>query len=219
MDDEIPYLLLTPGPLTTSKTVKQAMLQDFCTWDDDYNSIVTDIRKRLIRLATSTDDYTTVLMQGSGTFSVEATLGSVVPESGTVLVVNNGAYGARIGQICNRLHINSIVLDQPEIEPANLDRIRSELSSGKVTHLAMVHCETTTGLANPIQEVGQLAREFNVTFIVDAMSSFGGMPMSMEALHADFLISSANKCVQGVPGFGFVIAKRALLKECQSTLR
>ena len=213
VDDDIPYLLLTPGPLTTSKSVKRVMLNDFCTWDDDYNQIVTSIRQRLVELATPSAGFTAVLMQGSGTFSVEATLGSVVPRDGKVLVVNNGAYGARIGQICERLQLAYTQMDQPETELADLQQIEMHLGTGDFTHFAMVHCETTTGMLNQVVEAGEIAKRHNVRYIVDAMSSFGGIPMSMDELNADYLISSANKCIQGVPGFGFVIARQSELEK------
>ncbi|MEP0844421.1 MAG: 2-aminoethylphosphonate--pyruvate transaminase, partial [Phycisphaerae bacterium] len=206
MDDDIPYLLLTPGPLTTSRTVKQAMLRDYCTWDDDYNSLVVEIRRRLVRLAGASDRYTCVLMQGSGTFCVEATVGSVIPPDGKLLVVNNGAYGARIAQIARRLKIDCAELIHEETEPADLARIEAALRGDPaVTHVALVHCETTTGLLNPAAEVGRLARRYGKLFILDAMSSFGGIPLTAEGLGAHYLISSSNKCIQGVPGFGFVI--------------
>ena len=209
MDDDIPYLLLTPGPLTTSRSVKAVMLRDFCTWDDDYNSLVSDIRRRLVQLAAqSPADFTAILMQGSGTFSVEATLGSVVPADGRVLVVNNGAYGERMAKICRRLKIDCVEIHQAEEEPADVGRIEHHLTHDRITHAALVHCETTTGILNPVAEVGQLAKRFGVTYIVDAMSSLGGIPLTMESLNADYLISSSNKCIQGVPGFGFVIARR-----------
>ncbi len=220
MDDDIPYLLLTPGPLSTSRTVKQVMLTDFCTWDDDYNSIVEDIRERLTRLASDGADYTCTLMQGSGTFAVEATLGTVVPRDGRVVVISNGAYGARLVAICRRLNIDCIELSQPEDEPADLERIEGTLADHpNITHLVVVHCETTTGLLNPVHEIGKLAARFGQSYIIDAMSSFGGIPMTMEELHADYLISSANKCIQGVPGFGFVIAKRTSLEKCAGQAR
>ena len=209
MDENIPYLLLTPGPLTTSKRVKQVMLNDFCTWDDDYNSIVTGIRRQLTRLATATEDYTSVLMQGSGTFAVEATIGSVVPHDGKLLVLNNGAYGKRIVQIAQRLRINGTELYHQEVEPTDAARMEEVLANDlQITHVAMVHCETTTGMLNDAAAVGQAVRRQGRVFILDAMSSFGGIPMSMEELGAHYLVSSANKCIQGVPGFGFVIAER-----------
>lgn len=213
MDDDIPYLLLTPGPLTTSKTVKQVMLNDFCTWDDDYNSIVTEIRQKLVRLATASDDFTSVLMQGSGTFAVEATLGSVVPHDGKLLAVNNGAYGKRIIQIAQRIQIPATELYHVETEPADASRIDAILTADpQITHVAVVHCETTTGMLNPVQEIGEVVKKHNRSYIVDAMSSFGGIPLSIDELSADYLVSSANKCIQGVPGFGFVIARRAALE-------
>lgn len=221
MDDDIPYLLLTPGPLTTSKSVKQVMLNDFCTWDDDYNSIVTDIRRRLVKLASPRPEaYTAVLMQGSGSFAVESALGSVIPRGGKALVVNNGAYGARIAQMCKRLEIDLHEINQPETEPADLAKIEAALQSDPaITHVAVVHCETTTGLLNPITEIGRLAKQYGKVYLVDAMSSFGGIPLSMDEIQADYLVSSANKCIQGVPGFGFVIARRADFEQTRGRAR
>jgi len=213
VDSDIPYLLLTPGPLTTSKTVKQVMMQDFCTWDDDYNRIVNDIRCRLVRLASETDErYTAVLMQGSGTFSVEATVGSVIPPDGKLLVVANGAYGERIAKIAERLHIEHDRLASAETEPADPDRVHRTLAAdARISHVALVHCETTTGMLNPAEAIGQVVRKHQRIFILDAMSSFGGIPFSMQSSGAHYLVSSANKCIQGVPGFGFVIADRETL--------
>ena len=213
MDDDIPYLLLTPGPLTTSRAVKEAMLRDWCTWDDDYNALVQEVRARLVRLATGRDGYTAVLIQGSGTFAVEAALGSLVPPDGKVLVVNNGAYGKRMVQIAERLRISHVELRFAETEPADPACLDVALASDlAVTHVAVVHCETTTGMFNPAAEVGRVAARYGKTFLVDAMSSFGGIPLTMEGLGAHYLVSSANKCIQGVPGFGFVIAERSRLE-------
>jgi 2-aminoethylphosphonate-pyruvate transaminase len=220
MDDDIPYLLLTPGPLTTSRTVKQAMMQDYCTWDDDYHRLVHDVRRRLVRLAEGGDETTSVLMQGSGTFAVEATLGSVIGPGGKLLVVSNGSYGRRIAEIAQRLKIDYAVLEQPEIEPADLRRMEQMLAADRaITHVAMVHCETTTGLLNPAAEVGALARQYGKTYVLDAMSSFGGVPMTIAGVGADYLISSANKCIQGVPGFGFVIARRESIERTEGFAR
>lgn len=213
MDDDISYLLLTPGPLTTSRTVREAMLRDWCTWDAEYNALVNDIRRRLVRLACAGDGYTAVLVQGSGTFGVEATLGSVIPPTGKALIVNNGAYGQRLVQIADRLRIDRVEIAQPETEAADPDRVRRALRDDPLlTHIALVHCETTTGLLNPAEAIGRLAAEYGKTLVLDAMSSLGGIPFTAEQVRADFLISSANKCVQGVPGFSFVIARRELLE-------
>lgn len=209
MDADIPYLLLTPGPLTTSRTVREAMLVDLSTWDVDYNSIVERVRAGIVALATPDDGYTCTLVQGSGTFGVEATFGSAIPTDGKVAIINNGAYGKRMVEIADRLGIARVELDHEETEPPDLDRLRAVCESdAAITHVAMAHCETTTGMLNPAEAVGRIARQFGKRYILDAMSSFGGVPMTMEGVGADFLISSANKCVQGVPGFAFVIARR-----------
>ena len=212
MDDDIPYLLLTPGPLTTSRTVRQAMLQDYCTWDSDYNQLVEQIRRQLVDLACAGDGYTSVLMQGSGTFAVEATLGSVIPPDGKLLVASNGAYGSRMTSIAVRLGIRHAEISLPETRPVDASQLDGYLGAhADVTHVAVVHCETTTGMLNPLAEIGAVVRRHGRCFIVDAMSSFGGIPMQMEQIPAQFLISSANKCIQGTPGFGFVIAQRQAL--------
>ncbi|QDU47853.1 2-aminoethylphosphonate--pyruvate transaminase [Gimesia panareensis] len=214
MDADIPYLLLTPGPLTTTRTVREAMLADYSTWDVDYNQRVVEIRERLVQLAASTPGYTSVLMQGSGTFAVEATIGSVIPPYGKLLLISNGAYGDRIGQIADCLNIPRTTLAYAETELPDLDQIRKALADdASITHVALVHCETTTGMLNPAREVGQIVAEAGRDYILDAMSSFGGIPLSMEEFHIDYLISSANKCIQGVPGFGFVIANQQKLEQ------
>ena len=220
MDEDTPYLLLTPGPITTSRTVKEVMLRDYCTWDHDYNEIVSRIRSKLVDLAEGGDDYTSVLVQGSGTFCIEATIGTVIPPDGKLLVIDNGAYGHRIAQIAQRLKIDCSVIRQRETEPADLKQIENRLASDPaVTHLAMVHCETTTGLLNPAQAVGELCRRYGKIYLLDAMSSFGGIPMAIKEVGAHYLVSSANKCIQGVPGFGFVIAYRPSLEQAEGWAR
>lgn len=220
MDPDIPYLLLTPGPLTTSRTVREAMLTDYSTWDVDYNAIVTRVRDGIVRLATSQPGYTCTLVQGSGTFAVEATIGSTVPAGGKILIVNNGAYGKRMVETAQRLRIDCHELAHVETDPPDLERMRRAFESdAAITHVAMAHCETTTGMLNPAEKVGALAREFGKKYILDAMSSFAGVPMTMEGVGADFLISSANKCVQGVPGFGFVVASRADMEAIKGRAR
>jgi 2-aminoethylphosphonate-pyruvate transaminase len=213
VDDDIPYLLLTPGPLSTSRSVRQAMQRDSCTWDADYNTLVNDIRRRLVRLASRGDGYTAVLMQGSGTFAVEATLGTAISPGGKLLVVNNGAYGRRMVDIADRLRIARTEVALPETEPADAGRVEAVLATDPaITHVALVHCETTTGLLNPAAEIGRVARRYGKVFVLDAMSSFGGIPFTAEEVGADYLVSSANKCIQGVPGFGFVVAARSDLE-------
>jgi len=216
-----PYFLLTPGPLSTSKSVKAVMLRDWCTWDDDYNlGVVEKIRAGLINLASKSGGYTAVLMQGSGTFSVEATIGSVVPPHGKLLVLTNGAYGKRLAQISNRLNIETIVHDSGEVEQPNLELLESTLKQdSNITHVTVVHCETTTGMLNPIDEIGRIVKSYHKVYIVDAMSSFGGIPIDVQNIGIDYLVSSANKCIQGVPGFGFVIAKKDELEKTKGYAR
>lgn len=211
------YKLLTPGPLTTSETVKTAMLKDWCTWDDDYNlDIVENIRGKITQYATTDTSYTSVLMQGSGTASVESVLGSAISENKKILIINNGAYGKRMADICQVLRLAYSVLNYSEEVQPDLDEIASRLREDtSITHLAMVHCETTTGMLNPINDVASLCQQHGIVFILDAMSSFGGIEFDIGDLDIGFMISSANKCIQGVPGFGFVVAKRSLLEECK----
>lgn len=216
------YLLLTPGPLSTSDSVRQAMLKDWCTWDDDYNKdIVQVIRHKLTCLATrQSEQYTTVLMQGSGTASVEAAIGSALGHNDQLMVVNNGAYGSRIAQIAGYLNIPCHVLTSRETDrPDLLEAERLLQDNSGITHVAIVHCETTTGMLNPVEEMAVLAKRYGKTVILDAMSSFGGIPIDIADLGVDLLISSANKCVQGVPGFGFVIARRQLVEQCKGKAR
>jgi len=217
---ENPYLLLTPGPLTTSQSVKQVMLRDWCTWDNDYNRIVQDIRSRLVTLATNQPGYTAVLMQGSGTFAVESTIISAVPETGKLLVLANGAYGQRIARIAERAGIAVSVQNSGELLPPDLGLLAKTLKTDPlISHVAVVHCETTTGMLNPIREIGAIVKAAGKTYIVDAMSSFGGIPLDMVDIKADFLVSSANKCIQGVPGFGFIIAQQTALESCRDQSR
>ncbi|ABM04454.1 2-aminoethylphosphonate--pyruvate transaminase [Psychromonas ingrahamii 37] len=215
------YLLLTPGPLSTSKTVRNAMLKDWCTWDDQYNKeIVEVIRDKLVKLATTQKNYTCVLMQGSGTASVEATIGSVIDKQGKLLVIDNGSYGARMAEIAHYLALDCVVLAPGETTQPDLQLLESTLlNDPKITHVAMVHCETTTGMLNPLEDFCRIAKAHNKVTIVDAMSSFGGIEMDIGQLNIDFMISSANKCIQGVPGFAFVIAKQSVLQECKGLAR
>ncbi|WP_421228188.1 2-aminoethylphosphonate--pyruvate transaminase [Aeromonas enteropelogenes] len=220
----VDYLLLTPGPLSTTATVRAAMLQDSCTWDSDYNQgVVEPIRRELVRLATGPEfesDYSAVLLQGSGSYVVESVLGSAIGSDECLLIINNGAYGARMGEMARCLGLRHHELDCGETTRPELAAIEAMLvRHPEITHLAMVHCETTTGMLNPLEEVAALCQRRGIRLIVDAMSSFGGIPIDMGRLGIEFLISSANKCIQGVPGFGFVIARRVALMACAGRAR
>ena len=213
-----PYILLTPGPLTTSQTVKEAMLTDWCTWDEAYNlHIVEEIRKSLVSLATQhTGDYTSILLQGSGTYCVEAVIGSVIKPGDKLLILSNGAYGDRMGNIAEYHGISYDMLAFDETEQVSVSYVDDYLShNAEITHVAVVHCETTTGVFNPLKEIAHLVKMHGKKLIVDAMSSFGGVPLDVHELGIDFLISSANKCIQGVPGFGFIIARKSELQYCK----
>ena len=218
MDQHTPYLLFTPGPLSTSPTVRAAMLRELSTWDPAYHEICQSIRGRLVGHAVPTaadrDRYTTVLMQGSGTFTIESVLGSVVPSEGKLLVASNGAYGRRMVEIARRLRIDHVEMVTPEMERIDPDRLRAEVAvDDAITHVAYVHCETTTGIVNDAVAIGEAVAASGRELIVDAMSSFAGVPFDLVEARAHYLVSSANKCVQGVPGIGFVIADRDRLAQ------
>lgn len=213
--------LFTPGPLTTSRTVKEAMLRDLGSRDVEFLRVVREVRAELLRLAgLAAADYECVLMQGSGTFSVEAVLGSITPPDGKLLLVVNGAYGRRMVQIARALRIAHTALEYAEDCWPRLDDIETALASDPgITMLALVHSETTSGLVNDITAAGALARRFGKRFFVDAMSSFGGIETDWLGTHADYIVSSANKCIEGVPGFGFILARRAALLETEGWAR
>ncbi len=214
-------LLFTPGPLTTSASVKQAMLRDLGSLDSDFLASVRSIRKRLLDLGPYPhEDHECILMQGSGTFVVESVISSVIPRDGKLLVLVNGAYGRRIAQMAR---IHGIALDVFEV--AENSKFTPELvaerlgSVAGITHVAVVHCETTSGMLNQVEEIGHVVHAAGATYIVDAMSSFGAVPVDMPGSHIDFLISSANKCIEGVPGFGFVLANRRALESSKGHAR
>ena len=214
-------LLFTPGPLTTSATVKAAMLYDAGSRDADFLAVVRSIRERLLAIggAAPGGDYECVLMQGSGTFAIEAVISSVIPRDGRLLVAVNGAYGRRIAQMARVHGIETETVDIPENRKVTASDVAARLAASTFTHVAVIHCETTTGIVNPDEEIGATAAAAGAAFIVDAMSSFGAIPISLEATHADFLISSANKCVEGVPGFGFILARREALLAAKGRAR
>ncbi len=214
-------LLFTPGPLTTSETVKHAMLRDLGSRDAEFLSLLRHIRQRLLELGQVADgSYEAVLMQGSGTFAVESVLASVIPRDGKLLVAINGSYGHRMAKIAKVLGIACEILVFDEDTPVQIGRVQSALADDPtITHVGTIHCETSTGMLNPVAQMGQAVRKSQRTFIVDAMSSFGGIPMDLAADKVDFLISSANKCIQGVPGFAFVLARRDLLQAAEGCAR
>ena len=214
--------LFTPGPLTTSATVKQAMLSDLGSRDTAFIRTVAEIRSGLLSLAgvSPVAGWEAVLMQGSGTFTVEAVISSSIPSDGALLVARNGAYGARIASIaaCHGIAVVEVTSGEGSpVDPAAVDAALAE--HPEITHLAVVHCETTSGVLNPVEAIGAIAKERGLTYFVDSMSAFGAVPMDLEACHVDFLVSSANKCLEGVPGFGFALCRRAALDACEGRAR
>jgi len=206
-------LLFTPGPLTTSPTVKQAALRDLGSRDHEFIAIVRNIRRKLLELGAVADrGFEAILMQGSGTFAVESVLSSTVPPDGKVLAVINGAYGRCIAQIALTLKIPVIELSCPEDERPDTEQLGRVLEADpSITHVAVVHSETSTGMINRVREIGEIVKLFNRIYFVDAMSSFGGMPLDLVDCRIDYLVSSANKCLEGIPGFAFVLAQREAL--------
>jgi len=204
-------LLFTPGPLTTSATVKAAMLRDLGSRDYEFIATVRAIRQKLLAIGGQPDEslYTTILLPGSGTYGVEAVLSSIVPANGRLLLIVNGAYGKRMMKIATVHKIETQVLSYAENVIPDLSAIEAALAADNtITTVAVVHCETTTGILNPIAAIGALVKSFGQTYIVDAMSSFGAIPIDLAACHIDYLISSSNKCIEGVPGFSFTLARK-----------
>jgi 2-aminoethylphosphonate-pyruvate transaminase len=214
-------LLFTPGPLTTSATVKEAMLRDLGSLDSDFLESVRNIRARLLDLGPySREDYECILMQGSGTFVVESVISSAIPWDGKLLVLANGAYGRRIAQIARVHGIALDVLEVAENKKFTAELVAEHLASASgFTHVAVVHCETTSGMLNEVEEIGHVVHAAGAAYIVDAMSSFGAVPIDMAGSHIDFLISSANKCIEGVPGFGFILVDRRALQAAKGNAR
>jgi len=206
-------ILLTPGPLTTSLRTKQAMLSDWGSWDAAFNAVTASIRRDVVEIINGGDDYTCVPLQGSGTFSVEAAIGTLVPRDGKVLVPNNGAYCARIVRICKYLGRAVVDLAVPEDQPATGAIVDAALSADpSITHVAQVHCETGAGMLNDLSGVSRACSAHGRGLIVDAMSSFAALPIDVRATPFDALVAASGKCLEGVPGMGFVIVKKSLLE-------
>lgn len=215
-------LLFTPGPLTTSASAKQAMLHDAGSWHYEFNAKVKWIREQLLEVAGLTPDagYEVVLLQGSGTFGVEAVFATCIPPHGKVAVLANGAYGERMLAMLSLLRIEHVALRGSEatpVDPAALDRALA--ADPAISHVAVVHCETTTGVLNPIDQIAAVTRRHGRICFVDAMSSFGAIPIEVAGWHIDYLVSSANKCLEGVPGFSFVFCRREALLACEGYAR
>ena len=217
--EDMPYLL-TPGPLTTSRTVKLALLADWGSRDVEFRRLVKEIRQELLRLAGCDDTYECVLMQGSGTFAIEAALGAFCPDKRKkTLVVANGAYGERAAQILtkiNRPHERISKTDTTQLLPEHFLPMLDE--DKNITHVWLIHCETTSGIVNPLSDLARAVKSRGHIFMVDAMSSFGALDVNMVRDGIDVLVSSSNKCIEGIPGFSYVLVRKdiLLLSEGQS---
>src|SRR3990172_4054139 len=206
-------LLLTPGPLTTSRTTKEVMLRDWGSRDGEFIAMNARVRDHLVELAGGAETHTAILLQGAGTFAVEAMIGTLVPRQGKLLILINGAYGRRMAQLSKVIGRTYVTLETPEDPPPDPAAVAAVLAADPaVTHVAMVYCETTSGLLNPLAEVAAVVAAAGKRLLIDAMSAFGALPCDAREIRYDALVSSFNKCLEGVPGAAFVICRRAALE-------
>lgn len=213
--DRDPWLL-TPGPLTTSDETKHAMLHDWGSRDATFIETNARMRRSLLDIANAADTHVCVPVQGSGTFAVEATLGTVIPKDGKALILINGAYGHRMVKILSYAGRDCTTYETPEDtppDPAELDRI---LGADKaITHVLAVHCETTSGILNPIADIAEVCEKHGKSLIIDAMSAFGAIELDAKKVAFDAVMASSNKCLEGVPGMGFAIIRKSVLEGCK----
>lgn len=215
-----PYLL-TPGPLTTAASVKQAMLKDWGSWDGEFRAMTRQLRDGILQvlepgLDTGSQDYECIPMQGSGTFVVEAMLGTILPEDSHCLVLINGAYGQRMAQTLDRIGRAHTDLNKGDYLPPRGSEVATLLDQHPhITHVLAVHCETSSGILNPLQEIADAVHAAGRRLLIDSMSAFGALPTDPNSLRFDALVSSANKCIEGVPGFGFALIKKDVLQGCE----
>jgi len=208
-------ILLTPGPLTTTLRTKLAMLKDWGSWDADFNAVTAGVRTRLLDIVHGHDSHVLVPLQGSGTFSVEAAVATLVPRDGHVLVPDNGAYCKRAARLSQLMGRKATVLPCAEESPVSAEEIERQLRADpSITHVILIHCETGTGVENPLQAVAEVCQRHGKGLIVDAMSSFGALPIDARETRFDALIAASGKCLEGVPGMGFVFIRKAVLDAC-----
>jgi 2-aminoethylphosphonate-pyruvate transaminase len=208
-------ILLTPGPLTTSLATKMAMLRDWGSWDSQFNAVTAVVRDRLLAIVSAEGSHVCVPMQGSGTFSVEGAVNTLVPRDGHLLVLINGAYGKRFAKLAQMMGRRVSVFETPEdVQTTAADVERLLAADHSVTHVGLVHCETSTGILNPLREIADVVARHGKSLIVDAMSSFGAIPIDARMMPFDALVAASGKCVEGPPGMGFVIARKSVLERC-----
>ena len=210
--DRDPWLL-TPGPLTTSVATKEAMLHDWGSRDEEFINTDERVRNRLLDIAEAVETHVCVPIQGSGTFTVEGTIGTLLPREGKALVLINGAYGKRIVRIIDYLGRDCVSLETPEDTPPSVsDLDKALVSDPTITHVLVVHCETTSGILNPIESIANTVASHGRRLLIDAMSAFGAIPLSAKTVPFDAVMASSNKCLEGVPGLGFAIIRREALE-------
>ncbi|SFB38915.1 2-aminoethylphosphonate--pyruvate transaminase [Collimonas sp. OK607] len=207
-------VLLTPGPLTTSLATKTAMLRDWGSWDVSFNAITAEVRKHLLDITNAHEHHVCVPMQGSGTFSIEAAINTLLPRDGHMLVLINGAYGKRMAKIVEMMGRKVSVFETAEDVPttaADVDRLLS--GDASISHVGLIHCETSTGILNPLREIAEVIASHKRSLIIDAMSSFGALAVDAATVPFDALIAASGKCIEGPPGMGFVVARKSVLEK------
>jgi len=208
-------ILLTPGPLTTSLATKTAMLRDWGSWDSKFNAVTARVRERLTGILNAGDTHVCVPLQGSGTFSVEAAVNTLVPRDGHVLVLINGAYGKRMARLTEMMGRRLTTFETAEDVPTTANDVARLLDrDASITHVGLIHCETSTGILNPLPEIAAAVAQRKRSLIIDAMSSFGAIAIDARSTTFDALVAASGKCIEGPPGMGFVFARRSVLERC-----
>jgi 2-aminoethylphosphonate-pyruvate transaminase len=209
-------VLLTPGPLTTTLRTKLAMLRDWGSWDAEFNALTAQIRRELLAIAHAEEAHVAVPLQGSGTFSIEAAVATIVPPScGHLLVLDNGAYCKRMGRLASLMGRRTTIMERREDEPVSAEELDAKLGADpSITHVGLIHCETGTGVLNPLQAIGDACARHGKGLIVDAMSSFAALDIDARKVRFDALVAASGKCLEGVPGMGFVLVRKAVLERC-----
>ena len=208
-------ILLTPGPLTTTDRTKRAMLRDWGSWDTAFIALTAELRRQLLAVVHGEGSHVVVPLQGSGTFSVEAAVATIVPRDGHVLVLDNGAYCKRMGKLATLMGRRTTIRAHAEDAPVSADELDATLAADpSITHVGFIHCETGTGVQNPLPQVADVCARHGKGLIVDAMSSFAALPIDAREIRFDALVAASGKCLEGVPGMGFVFIRRAVLDSC-----
>ena len=209
-------ILLTPGPLTTTLATKYAMLRDWGSWDASFNAVTAEVRRKLLDVVRGHATHVCVPMQGSGTFSVEAAINTLVPRDGHVLVLINGAYGKRMAKLTQMMGRRASTFETADDVPTTAEDVDRLLTRDpSITHVGLIHCETSTGIRNPMEAIAAVVARHGKRLILDAMSSFGALPIDVSATPIDAIVAASGKCIEGPPGMGFVIARRSALEACE----